>query len=142
MRGLAFVDVLRSPEFPLGAFFDRGGRIPPLCSSHPLEASPDGERANRHRRQGLRCRNSEIGAHILEGKVFEMIRETIIDPGKLRGCLMVIERTTKVMALLSVLQQLHIQVSFRRPSGARDVAQPGCREVKGRRGWSRQIAPA
>jgi len=34
-----------------------------------------------------RCRNSEIGTHILEGKVFEMIRETMIDPGKLRGCL-------------------------------------------------------
>ena len=34
-----------------------------------------------------RCHNSEIGTHILESKVFEMIRETMIDPGKLRGCL-------------------------------------------------------
>lgn len=34
-----------------------------------------------------RCRNSEIGTHILEGKVFEMIRETMLDPGKLRGFL-------------------------------------------------------
>jgi hypothetical protein len=34
-----------------------------------------------------RCRNSEVGTHILEGKVFEMIREIMIDPGKLRGCL-------------------------------------------------------
>jgi hypothetical protein len=28
-----------------------------------------------------------IGTHILEGKVFEMIRETMLDPGKLRGCI-------------------------------------------------------
>ena len=34
-----------------------------------------------------RCRNSEIGTHILEGKVFEMIREIMLDPGKLRGCI-------------------------------------------------------
>jgi len=34
-----------------------------------------------------RCSNSEIGTHILESKVLEMIRETMIDPGKLRGCL-------------------------------------------------------
>ena len=39
------------------------------------------------RTQVERCRNSEIGTHILEGKVFEMIRETMLDPGKLRGCL-------------------------------------------------------
>jgi hypothetical protein len=34
-----------------------------------------------------RCRNSEIGTHILEGKVFEMIREVMLDPEKLRGCI-------------------------------------------------------
>jgi hypothetical protein len=28
-----------------------------------------------------------ISTHIIEGKVFEMIRETMLDPGKLRGCL-------------------------------------------------------
>jgi 3-deoxy-D-arabino-heptulosonate 7-phosphate (DAHP) synthase class II len=32
-----------------------------------------------------RCRNSEIGTHILEAKVFELIREIMLDPGKLRG---------------------------------------------------------
>jgi hypothetical protein len=34
-----------------------------------------------------RCRNAEIGTHILEGKVFELIREIMLDPGKLRGCI-------------------------------------------------------
>jgi site-specific DNA recombinase len=34
-----------------------------------------------------RCRNANIGTHILEGKVFEMIRETMTDPVKLRRCL-------------------------------------------------------
>jgi hypothetical protein len=34
-----------------------------------------------------RCRNSEIGTHILEGKVFEMIREIMLNPAKLRGCI-------------------------------------------------------
>jgi hypothetical protein len=34
-----------------------------------------------------RCGNSEIGTHILEGKVFELIREIMLDPGKLRGCI-------------------------------------------------------
>jgi hypothetical protein len=28
-----------------------------------------------------------IATHILEGKVFEIIRETMLDPGKLRGCM-------------------------------------------------------
>src|SRR5262249_18472736 len=32
-----------------------------------------------------RCSNSRIGTHILEDKVFEMIRETMLDPAKLRG---------------------------------------------------------
>jgi site-specific DNA recombinase len=31
------------------------------------------------------CHNSSIATHILEGKVFEMIRETMLNPGKLRG---------------------------------------------------------
>jgi hypothetical protein len=39
------------------------------------------------RTQIERCRNSEIGTHILEGKVFEMIQEVMLDPGKLRGCI-------------------------------------------------------
>jgi hypothetical protein len=34
-----------------------------------------------------RCRNSEIGTHILEGKVFELIRAIMLDPAKLRGCI-------------------------------------------------------
>jgi hypothetical protein len=34
-----------------------------------------------------RCSNSRIGTHILEGKVFEMIRETMIDPARPRGCI-------------------------------------------------------
>jgi site-specific DNA recombinase len=41
---------------------------------------------NMHDRTQIeRCQNSEIGTHILEGKVFEMIREIMLDPGKLRG---------------------------------------------------------
>ena len=41
---------------------------------------------NMHDRTRIeRCRNAEIGTHILEGKVFEMIREIMLDPGKLRG---------------------------------------------------------
>jgi site-specific DNA recombinase len=44
-------------------------------------------RENNHdRRQIERCQNSEISTHILEGHVFEMIRETMLDPGRLRGC--------------------------------------------------------
>jgi hypothetical protein len=43
---------------------------------------------NMHDRTRIeRCRNSEIGTHILEGKVFELIREIMLDPGKLRGCI-------------------------------------------------------
>ena len=43
---------------------------------------------NMHARTRIeRCHNSEIGTHILEGKVFEMIREIMLDPGKLRGCI-------------------------------------------------------
>jgi hypothetical protein len=44
-------------------------------------------RENMHDRTRIqRCCNSEIGTHILEGKVFELIREVMLDPGKLRGC--------------------------------------------------------
>ena len=43
---------------------------------------------NMHDRTQIeRCRNSEIGTHILEGKLFEMVREIMLDPGKLRGCI-------------------------------------------------------
>jgi Recombinase zinc beta ribbon domain len=43
---------------------------------------------NTHDRTQIeRCLNSRIGTHILEGKVFEMICETMIDPAKLRGCI-------------------------------------------------------
>jgi hypothetical protein len=48
-------------------------------------------RCNRRARENMRdrnritrCRNSSISTHILEGKVFEMIREIMLDPGKLR----------------------------------------------------------
>jgi hypothetical protein len=34
-----------------------------------------------------RCRNANIGTHILEGKVLEMIREVMLDAGKLRRCM-------------------------------------------------------
>jgi site-specific DNA recombinase len=44
-------------------------------------------RENEHDRTQIeRCGNSEIGTHILEGKVLEIIREIMLDPGKLRGC--------------------------------------------------------
>jgi hypothetical protein len=44
-------------------------------------------RENNHDRTQIeRCTNSMISTHILEGQVFEMIRETMLDPGKLRGC--------------------------------------------------------
>jgi hypothetical protein len=33
------------------------------------------------------CRNPQIATHVLEGNVFEMIRETMLDPAKLRGCI-------------------------------------------------------
>jgi site-specific DNA recombinase len=43
---------------------------------------------NMHDRTRIeRCRNSEIGTHILESKVFELIREIMLDPAKLRGCI-------------------------------------------------------
>jgi hypothetical protein len=44
-------------------------------------------RENNHDRTQIeRCRNSEISTHILEDHVFEMIRKTMLDSGKLRGC--------------------------------------------------------
>jgi site-specific DNA recombinase len=44
-------------------------------------------RENNHDRTQIeRCTNSEISTHILEGHVFGMIQETMLDPGKLRGC--------------------------------------------------------
>jgi site-specific DNA recombinase len=45
-------------------------------------------RENVHDRTQIeRCTNSRMNTHILEGKVFEMIRETMLDPAKLRGCI-------------------------------------------------------
>jgi site-specific DNA recombinase len=42
---------------------------------------------NSHSRYRLdRCRNSEIATHLLEDKVFELIREVMVDPRKLRAC--------------------------------------------------------
>jgi hypothetical protein len=39
-------------------------------------------RENNHDRTQIeRCRNSEISTNILEGHVFEMIRETMLNPG-------------------------------------------------------------
>jgi hypothetical protein len=51
-------------------------------------------RCNRQARENVHDRtrierfsNSRINTHILEGKVFEMIREIVLDPAKLRGCI-------------------------------------------------------
>jgi site-specific DNA recombinase len=45
-------------------------------------------RENVHDRTRIeRCSNSRINTHILEDKVFEMIREIMLDPAKLRGCI-------------------------------------------------------
>jgi site-specific DNA recombinase len=44
-------------------------------------------RENNHDRTQIeRCRNSAISTHILEGQVFDVIRATMLDPGRLRGC--------------------------------------------------------
>jgi hypothetical protein len=43
---------------------------------------------NMHDRARIeRCTNSRIGTHILEDKVFEMIRDTMLHPSMLRGCI-------------------------------------------------------
>jgi site-specific DNA recombinase len=39
------------------------------------------------RTQFERCGNSEIATHMLEGKVFEMIEQTMVDPARLRCCI-------------------------------------------------------
>jgi Recombinase zinc beta ribbon domain len=45
-------------------------------------------RENVHDRTQIeRCSNSRIGTHILEGKVFDLIRDIMLDPAKLRGCI-------------------------------------------------------
>jgi hypothetical protein len=51
-------------------------------------------RCNRHAREGMarsktikRCRNSTVATHILEGTVFDMIRDVMFDPAKLRRCM-------------------------------------------------------
>jgi site-specific DNA recombinase len=42
---------------------------------------------NHDRKQIKRCPNSAISTHILEGKVFEMVREVMLDPARLRRCI-------------------------------------------------------
>jgi hypothetical protein len=45
-------------------------------------------RENAHdRTQVEHCNNSAIATHILEGQVFQMIREVMLDPARLRGCI-------------------------------------------------------
>jgi hypothetical protein len=51
-------------------------------------------RCHRLAREGMhdrsrikRCRNSTVATHILEGTVFEMIRDVMFDPAKLRRCM-------------------------------------------------------
>jgi hypothetical protein len=51
-------------------------------------------RCNRLAREGMhdrsrikRCRNSTVATHILEGTVFDMIRDVMFDPAKLRRCM-------------------------------------------------------
>jgi Recombinase zinc beta ribbon domain len=51
-------------------------------------------RCNRLAREGMhdrtrikRCHNSTVATHILEGKVFDMIRDVMFDPAKLRRCM-------------------------------------------------------
>src|SRR6516164_9674959 len=67
-------------------------------------------RENNHDRTQIeRCRNSEISTHILEGHVFEMIRETMLDPGKLRGCVETgaeIDDRTTAQELTKVAQKI------------------------------------
>jgi site-specific DNA recombinase len=44
-------------------------------------------RENNHDRTQIeRCTSSMISTHILESQVFQMIRQTMLDPGRLRGC--------------------------------------------------------
>jgi site-specific DNA recombinase len=50
------------------------------CNRQALENMHDRTRIER-------CSNSRIGTHILEGKVFEMIRDTMLHPAMLRGCI-------------------------------------------------------
>jgi site-specific DNA recombinase len=50
------------------------------------------------------CTNARIATHILEGKVFELIAETMIDPGKLRGC--IAESTTESGGTTKALRRI------------------------------------
>jgi site-specific DNA recombinase len=51
---------------------------------------------NMHSRKLIdRCRNSEIATHLLEDNVFEMIRNFMLDPSKLRGCIKLTEDSDK-----------------------------------------------
>jgi site-specific DNA recombinase len=54
----------------------------------PVQSPGSQAQENMHDRARIeRCTNSRIGTHILEDKVFEMIREIMIDPARLRGCI-------------------------------------------------------
>jgi hypothetical protein len=53
---------------------------------------------------GSTATNSRIATHILEGKVFELISETMSDPGKLRGCMS--ERTTNSAGTTKALHRI------------------------------------
>jgi site-specific DNA recombinase len=55
-------------------------------SSRRLPLQSRARENNHDRRQIERCTNSMISTHILEGHVFQMIQATMLDPGKLRGC--------------------------------------------------------
>jgi site-specific DNA recombinase len=54
--------------------------------------------------QRERCTNARIATHILEGKVFEFIAETMIDPGKLRAC--IAESTTETGGATKALHRI------------------------------------
>ena len=75
----------------------------------------------------LSCRNSEISTHILERHVFEMIRETMLDPGKLRGCIetgagMDDQSTARELAHGSFFNGRNILQA--RPGGHRNPSEP------------------
>jgi site-specific DNA recombinase len=88
------------------------------------------------------CGNSRIATHILEGKVFELIAETMTDPGALRGCMS--ERTTdsagttkalhriakKIGALDDVRRQLNYRYAADQMSGDEFIAASRALEEK------------
>jgi len=92
--------------------------------------------------QRERCGNSRIGTHILEGKVFELLSETMTDPGKLRGCMT--ERKTdsagttkalhriakKIGALDDERRQLNYQYAADQMSGNDFIAASRCLDAQ------------